>query len=42
MLEPHERWTLNILFSLLAVMGLLYTFIFWKGFVDGWNSTLID
>jgi len=39
MLEPHERWTLNILFGLLAVMGVLYTFIFWKGFTDGWKST---
>lgn len=38
MLEPHERWALNILFSILATMGCLYTFVFWKGFLDGWNA----
>jgi len=38
MLEPHERLALNVLFTVLATMVLLYTFAFWKGFIDGWNE----
>ena len=37
MLEPHERWALNVLFGTLAVMGCLYAFVFWRGFIDGWQ-----
>jgi len=37
MLEPSERWALNILFVILAALGFLYTYVFWKGFMDGWR-----
>lgn len=39
MLEPHERWGLNLLFTILTTMGCLYTFMFWKGLLDGWTGT---
>jgi hypothetical protein len=39
MLEPHERWGLNLLFTILTTMGCLYTFMFWKGLLDGWAGT---
>mmetsp|Transcript_3968 Transcript_3968/g.4875 ORF Transcript_3968/g.4875 Transcript_3968/m.4875 type:complete len:85 (-) Transcript_3968:394-648(-) len=38
MLEPHERHALNVLFGTLALMGCLYTYVFWKGFFDGYAS----
>lgn len=38
MLEPHERWGLNFLFTILITMGFLYTAMFWKGLYDGWKE----
>ena len=42
MLEPHERWTLNLLFGILATMSCLYACVFWKGFYDGWSGISAD
>lgn len=38
MLEPHERWGLNLLFTILITMGFFYTLMFWKGLLDGWSD----
>ena len=38
MLEPHERHTLNVFFSILAFFGSVYTYVFWKGFFDGFST----
>ena len=38
MLEPHERNALNVFFVTLAFMGSVYTYVFWKGFFDGFAA----
>jgi len=40
MLERHERWSTNLLFGSIAIMGILYTYVFWRGFYDGWTGGL--
>lgn len=35
MLEPHEKWALHLFFGSVLLMGFLYTYIFWKGFIQG-------
>mmetsp|Transcript_6444 Transcript_6444/g.9431 ORF Transcript_6444/g.9431 Transcript_6444/m.9431 type:complete len:83 (-) Transcript_6444:348-596(-) len=42
MLEPHERSAINVIFTVLGVMGCLYTYVFWKGVIDGWNALDVD
>ena len=38
MLEPCERQALNAFFGTLAFMGSLYTYVFLKGFLDGFAA----
>lgn len=38
MLEPHERFALNVFVGTLAFFGSLYTYVFWKGFLDGFAT----
>mmetsp|Transcript_3193 Transcript_3193/g.3559 ORF Transcript_3193/g.3559 Transcript_3193/m.3559 type:complete len:84 (+) Transcript_3193:106-357(+) len=40
MLERHERWSTNVLFGSIAIMGILYTSVFWRGVYDGWTDVL--